>query len=99
MLFDAAPTPIAPSVKAEIAPQSPLSKEAAERVLSHWAEQEDDGEKDDKESLPPPDFEYQQAMSVDFNADSLLSAADYLAPDETFKGNKKKDDDDDGGVE
>lgn len=96
MLFETAPKPIPPSVTAEIAPQSPMSKEAAERILSYWAEREDDGEKDEKEATPPPDYEHEQGMAMEFEADSVLSAADYLAPDEARKGDNKNDD---GGVE
>jgi hypothetical protein len=96
MLFDSAPTPIAPSVIAEIAPQSPLSKEAAERILSYWAESQDGGEKDEKEAEAVPTHEYEQGIGADFDADTLISAADYLAPDDVFKGAKKNEDDDDG---
>lgn len=77
---------LAPSVTAEIPRQTSMSKEAAERVLDHWAEREDDGEKEDKEIEEDERPYKEKGMAMEFDADSVMSAADYLAPDEARKG-------------
>ena len=76
---------VAPSVTAEIPRQTAMSQEAAERVLNHWAEREDDGEREDSEDIEEKPYK-QKGMAMEFDADSVISAADYLAPDEASKG-------------
>jgi hypothetical protein len=97
MLLDSMPKALPPSVAAEIPQQTAMSKEAAERVLSYWAEANDGGggEKHGKakDDLIEHEHQHEEGMTMDFKADSLLSAADYLAPDDARKTDKKGSDD------
>jgi hypothetical protein len=85
MLFDSVSTKFAPSVIAEIPKQTAMSQEAAERVLSHWAESEDDGEKEAKEPVEDDEPYKEHGMAMEFQPDSAIAAANYLAPDEASK--------------
>ena len=98
MLMETMSKPLPPSVAAEIPQQTAMSKEAAERVLSYWAEANDGGEEKqdvrlEKEGHLDPNREHEEGMAADFKADSLISAADYLAPDDARKTDKKGSDD------